>query len=133
MTRVMFAALCASLAACATAPAATTPTGSTENLTGTTWRLAISEGRIDGRTIEFKRGPTSFQAVLTKVGRQLETKVGAHEGLVVMELVPDHPGTFAGSTRLPGQDEANVFCSVSRDGQEMKCNDENTPWKRVSP
>jgi hypothetical protein len=133
MTRALIPALFATFAAaCATAPAPTVASGSPAQLTGTEWRLTLSEGRLDGRTIEFKRGPRTYLGVLTKVGRQLEYKVGAREGLVVMELVPaEHPGLFAGSTRVPGQDESNVLCSVSRDGQAMKCNDENTPWIRV--
>jgi hypothetical protein len=120
--------------ACATtgnAPPPATP-GSQVYLTGTAWRLALSEGRLDGRTIEFKRGPKTYQAVLTQVGHLLDHTVGAHEGLVVMELVPaERPGQFVGQTRIPGQDESNVLCSVSSDGRAMKCNDENTPWTRV--
>jgi hypothetical protein len=119
--------------ACATAPPPPASAGASQvYLTGTAWRLVLSEGRLDGRTIEFKRGPRTYQAVLTQVGHLLEHTVGAREGLVVMELVPaEQPGQFRGETRLPGQDQANVLCSVSRDGQAMKCNDENTPWTRV--
>ena len=122
------------LGACATgaAPAASGQASGPVELAGTRWKLPMTEGNLDGRTIEFKRGAANYQGVLVNVGRYLSGKVGAYEGLVLMELVPEGAtGTFKGFERVPGRDElTEVFCSVTASGREMKCSAESTPWTR---
>jgi hypothetical protein len=119
------------MGACATQSPATAPLAAPENLEGTRWKLPFTEGGIDGRIIEFKRGAGGYEAVLTVVGRKLEGKAGARQGLVLMELVPaGQKNTFKGIERLPGEDLTEVLCSVSADGRAMKCNGEDTAWER---
>jgi hypothetical protein len=117
--------------ACAAQQSASAPLAKPDDLEGTKWKLPYTEGGIDGRTIEFKRGTSGYEAVLTVVGKKLEGKVGARQGLVLMELVPTgQVNSFKGFERLPGQDLAEVLCSVSQDGRAMKCNSESTAWER---
>jgi hypothetical protein len=104
------------------------------DLLGTKWKLPMTgEGR-DGRVIEFKNGPDHrIHAILTKVGAQLDKVVGAYEGADIMELVPDgSPLRYSGTEQIPGKDMVDVHCSISASGEELKCNNENWPWVRVS-
>jgi hypothetical protein len=117
--------------ACAAQQSASAPLAKPDDLEGTRWKLPYSEGGIDGRTIEFKRGTSGYEGVLTVVGRKLDGKVGARQGLVLMELVPtEQKNSFKGFERLPGQELSEVLCSVSSDGRAMKCNGESTAWER---
>jgi hypothetical protein len=130
-------AMSLSAGACATGPG---PAGAgmpaitkAADLPGTKWKLPISGSKRDGRVIEFKRGERGYNAVLTKVGDQLDKVVGAYEGAVIMELVPDQATrTFTGIHHGPGHDEANVTCSLSASGDELKCNNEDWAWVRQS-
>jgi hypothetical protein len=119
------------MGACATQQNVSAPLVKSADLVGTKWKLPFTENGLDGRTIEFKRGAGAYEAVLTSVGRRLADKVGAREGLVLMELVPDGPANvFKGFERLPGEDLTEVLCSVSNDGSAMKCNGQSTLWIR---
>jgi hypothetical protein len=123
--------------ACATSgggASAPTAINKPADLLGTRWKLPMNEKGRDGRTIEFKYGADHrIHAVLTKVGDQLDKVVGAHEGAVIMELVPAAaPRTYAGTERTPGRDHVDVLCSVSASGSELKCNTEDWVWLRVS-
>jgi hypothetical protein len=119
------------MGACATQQNVSAPLVKSADLVGTKWKLPFTENGIDGRTIEFKRGAGAYEGVLINVGRKLTDKVGAREGLVLMELVPDGPANaFKGFERIPGEDLAEVLCSVSKDGSAMKCNGQSTLWIR---
>jgi hypothetical protein len=122
---------CASTGGSAGAP---TAINKPADLLGTRWKLPMTEKGRDGRAIEFKYSSDHrIQAVLTKVGDQLDKVVGAHEGAVIMELVPaGPPRTYAGTQRTPGRDHVEVLCSVSASGSELKCNTEDWVWLRES-
>lgn len=131
MAGALLGGACATTTTTTTGAAVVAEAGGQPQLVGTRWKLSMTEGGYDGRIIEFKRGPGRYQGVLTKVGRQLDGKLGAHEGLVLMELVPDRQvGTFRGLERVPGRDINEVICSVRADGGAMKCNTESTLWAR---
>ncbi len=103
------------------------------DLVGSKWKLPMSDSGLDGRTIEFRMGENhTYHGVLTNVGRQLDKKVGAYVGFVLMELVPTtDPTSFQGLGRTPGSDNEEITCSVTADGGRMKCNIESTPWERI--
>jgi hypothetical protein len=131
ITAALLSGACASSGGSAAAP---TAINQPADLLGTRWTLPMSEKGRDGRTIEFKYGADHrIHAVLTKVGDQLDKVVGAHEGAVIMELVPaGPPRTYAGTQRTPGKDHVEVLCSVSVSGSELKCNTEDWVWHRQS-
>jgi hypothetical protein len=121
--------------ACATgAGTSVTANKSTADLTGSTWKLPMTQAGRDGRLVEFKaHGRNGYHVVLKKVGNQLEKVVGAYEGLVLMELTQDgSPRNFTGIERVPGRDLAEVRCSISAAADEMKCNNEDWVWLRDS-
>ncbi len=121
--------------ACATggSAVASAPIKQPQDLLGTTWKLAMTGDGRDGRHIEFRKGERNLHAVLTVVGSRLQKVVGAYPGHVLMELVPDgSPTTFIGIERVPGRDLAEVRCSISAKGDEMKCSNEEWVWTRES-
>jgi hypothetical protein len=119
---------------CATEPAipvTIAPNGQVD-IDNSHWKVITSEGGLDGRMIEIKHQPNGhYVAKLIDKGRLLSTTVAAYPGVVVMDFVPaSGVNLYAGTYTPIGGVAMDATFSVAANGQELKSNQEDYPWRR---
>jgi hypothetical protein len=95
------------------------------------WKVTVSEGGIDGRTIEIKRAANGhYVGRLVEAGHQLANKVGAYPGKVIMDFVPQGLNQYVGAYTAIGDEAREATFSVAANGQELKSSVEDYTWAR---
>lgn len=121
--------------ACASSgsPAPAAPTGPVE-LNGTLWKMLSSRGKIDQRTIRFKKEGNAYAGYLEDFGLQLRDVPGIRKGMRFFVLEPTgKENEYTGNYEAPGPDGTPVSraVNVTVSGNTLTWNLESVTWERV--
>lgn len=123
------------MAACATSGPPTPAAAASADLAGTRWKLLTLGGKMDGRTIEFRKAGTSYVATLVEPGLRLRNAPGVRAGMnvFILERSTSNPNDYSGTFET--MDAQGVILtkqvSVSVSGTSLSWTLENATWERI--
>ncbi len=128
--------VCAVCVGCATTGSPPPPTGPVE-MDGTTWKMLTSSGRIDGRSVKFKkRGDNGLEGALVDQGILLRGAVGINAGMIIFQLKRkgekaenQYEGVYKDIAADGSNQEKEVTIFVSPDS--FSWNLQSATWEKV--